>query len=111
MAGGKSAPGCPDDCPNWRRVPGFPIFGVGQPTQQGFLKLAQRIPQEKIVWFNLRQEPVAYINGQPVTPRKTKNPHGNLEVQGKVSDMDALEVNTYRSVQKLHSASTFSMYF
>ena len=31
--------GCPDDCPNWRVVPGFPIYGVGQPTKDGFDKV------------------------------------------------------------------------
>ena len=31
--------GCPDDAPNWRLVPGFPIYGVGQPTNDGFNKV------------------------------------------------------------------------
>ena len=35
--------GCPDDSPNWRRVPGFPIFGVGQPTLDGFDKVKKGI--------------------------------------------------------------------
>jgi len=83
--------GCPDDCPNWRRVPGFPIFGVGQPSAAGFAKIAEKIPKEKTIWFNMRQEPVAYVGGQPVTPRKTLNPHDNIEIPGKVPDMDALE--------------------
>jgi len=83
--------GCPDDCPHWRRVPGFPIFGVGQPSGAGFGKIAEKIPKEKTIWFNMRQEPVAYVGGQPVTPRKTLNPHDNIEIPGKVPDMDALE--------------------
>ena len=85
--------GCPDDCPNWRSVPGFPVFGVGQPSEEGFDKIAEKMPQETILWFNMRQEPVAYIAGQPVTPRKSINPHGNLEIGGGVSDMEALEVS------------------
>merc|ERR1712123_68606 len=83
--------GCPDDCPHWRRVPGFPIFGVGQPSADGFAKIAEKVPKEKTIWFNMRQEPVAYVGGQPVTPRKTLNPHDNIEIPGKVPDMDALE--------------------
>jgi len=83
--------GCPDDCPHWRRVPGFPIFGVGQPSEAGFTKIAEKVPKEKTIWFNMRQEPVAYVGGQPVTPRKTLNPHDNIEIPGKVPDMDALE--------------------
>ena len=27
--------GTPDPLPNWRQVPGFPVFGVGQPTEKG----------------------------------------------------------------------------
>jgi len=83
--------GCPDDLPHWRRVPGFPVFGVGQPSEDGFAKIAEKVPKEKTVWFNMRQEPVAYVAGQPVTPRKTINPHDNIEIPGKIPDMDALE--------------------
>eukprot|EP00092_Neocalanus_flemingeri_P000743 GFUD01000787.1.p1 GENE.GFUD01000787.1~~GFUD01000787.1.p1 ORF type:complete len:517 (+),score=146.06 GFUD01000787.1:114-1553(+) len=83
--------GCPDDCPHWRRVPGFPVFGVGQPSEAGFAKIGEKVPKEKTIWFNMRQEPVAYVGGQPVTPRKTLNPHDNIEIPGKVPDMDALE--------------------
>merc|ERR1712142_1378043 len=57
-----------------------------------FLKqIAEKIAKEKTIWFNMRQEPVAYVGGQPVTPRKTLNPHDNIEIPGKVADMDALE--------------------
>ena len=101
--------GCPDDAPNWRLVPGFPIYGVGQPTNDGFnkvisvsvkalnfhfsMKIIEKISDDTLVWFNTRQEPVAYVNGQPVTPRDKTNPHGNLDIGGKVEQMDQLEVN------------------
>lgn len=91
--------GCPDDCPNWRLVPGFPIYGVGQPTQDGFNKIIERISKEKLVWFNTRQEPVAYINGQPVTPRNKKNPHWNLAIGGEVTNMDKLEEEFVKQVE------------
>ena len=85
--------GAPDDLPHWRRVPGFPVFGVGQASEAGFPKIAEKVTKgDKLVWFNMRQEPVAYVGGQPVTPRKTPNPHDNIEIPGKVEDMDALEV-------------------
>jgi len=85
--------GAPDDCPHWRRAPGFPVFGVGQPSEVGFTKIAEKVPaaDNKVIWFNMRQEPVAYVGGQPVTPRKTLNPHDNINIPGKVSDMDELE--------------------
>merc|ERR550532_152467 len=47
-----------EDLPNWRRVPGFPVFGVGQPTEKGFAKIPEKIGKEKTIWFNCRQEPV-----------------------------------------------------
>merc|ERR1712123_317789 len=97
--------GCPDDCPHWRRVPGFPIFGVGQPSGDGFAKIAEKVPKEKTIWFNMRQEPVAYVGGQPVTPRKTLNPHDNIEIPGKDADnpMDREEVKEPCKLENLKS--------
>merc|ERR1711910_157355 len=83
--------GCPDDLPHWRRVPGFPVYGVGQPSEAGFSKVSEKVSKDKCIWFNMRQEPVAYVGGQPVTPRKSVNPHDNIEIPGKVEDMDKLE--------------------
>ena len=61
--------GCPDDLPHWRRVPGFPVFGVGQPSEAGFSKVSEKVSKDKCIWFNMRQEPDVYINGQPVCAR------------------------------------------
>lgn len=68
-----------DDLPNWRRVSGFPVYGLGQPTEAGFAKVPEKVGKEKTIWFNCRQEPVAYVGGHSVTPRKTVNPHSNIE--------------------------------
>merc|ERR1712002_5153 len=83
--------GNPEPFLNWRQVPGFPVFGVGQPTEAGFPQIAEKLGKEKIIWFNLRQEPVAYIDGLPVAPRLTEQPHVNVEVSGSSADMDAME--------------------
>merc|ERR1712117_61163 len=83
--------GTPDELPHWRRVPGFPVYGVGQPSEEGFSKIADKVTKDKLIWFNMRQEPVAYVGGQPVTPRKSPNPHDNIEIPGKVEDMEKLE--------------------
>jgi len=91
--------GCPDDLPHLRRVPGFPVFGVGQPSEAGFAKLPEKVAKEKTIWFNMRQEPVAYVAGQPVTPRKSVNPHDNIEIPGKVDDMDALEEKLVKELE------------
>ena len=55
-------------------MPGFPVFGTGQPTLPGFEKILEPIMKkygdEKIIyWANLRQEPVVYVNGKPYTAR------------------------------------------
>ena len=82
--------GCPDELPHWRRVPGFPVFGVGQPSEAGFSKIADKVTKDKLIWFNMRQEPVAYIGGLPVALRKPEDPHTNIEVTDK--ELDAMEV-------------------
>merc|ERR1712241_773477 len=61
--------------PNLRRVPGFKVWCCGQPTAAGFEKALEKVvganyPKDgPIIWFNLRQEPYVYVNGQPVCGR------------------------------------------
>merc|ERR1712223_12146 len=70
--------GLPDPIPgvpNFRRVPGFKVYCCGQPTLDGFEKVLEKVtgsiyPKDgPIIWFNMRQEPDVYINGQPVCAR------------------------------------------
>merc|ERR1712002_825930 len=62
-------------CPNFRRVPGYKVYCCGQPTVAGFEACLEKVcgtiyPKDgKIIWFNLRQEPSIYINGEPVCAR------------------------------------------
>merc|ERR1719308_315525 len=62
-------------CPNFRRVPGFKVYCCGQPTIQGFENALNKVCGDKypkdgpIIWFNLRQEPVVYVNGDPICAR------------------------------------------
>merc|ERR1719361_1727319 len=62
-------------CPNFRRVPGFKVYCCGQPTVAGFEAALEKVcgsiyPKDgPIFWFNLRQEPDVYVNGQPVCAR------------------------------------------
>ena len=80
---------------------GFPVYGVGQPSEAGFSGVADKVnPKDKLIWFNMRQEPVAYVGGKSVTPRKTPNPHHNIEIPGKVADMEALEVSVKQTCKK-----------
>merc|ERR1711872_629803 len=59
--------------------------------EAGFPQIAEKLAKEKIIWFNLRQEPVAYIGGLPVAPRLTDQPHVNVEVSGSSAEVDAME--------------------
>merc|ERR1712042_182038 len=61
-------------CPNFRRVPGFKVYCCGQPTIAGFEaalhKVCTNYPKDgPIIWFNLRQEPDVYVNGEPICAR------------------------------------------
>jgi len=64
-----------DGVPNFRRVPGYKVFCCGQPTKDGFEKAIEKATGDKwpkdgpIVWLNMRQEAIVYINGAPVCAR------------------------------------------
>merc|ERR1711909_261672 len=62
-------------CANFRRVPGFKVYCCGQPTIAGFEAALNKVCGDKypkdgpIIWFNLRQEPDVYVNGEPICAR------------------------------------------
>jgi len=63
-----------DGVPNFRRVPGYKVFCCGQPTKDGFDKAIEKVCEKypkdgPIVWINMRQEPIVYVNGNPVCAR------------------------------------------
>lgn len=64
-----------EGCPNFRRVPGYKVYCCGQPTIAGFEAALNKACGEtypktnKIIWLNMRQEPVVYINGSPYCAR------------------------------------------
>merc|ERR1712215_564114 len=61
--------------PNFRRVPGYKVYCCGQPTLAGLEKALEKVcgtiyPKDgKIMWFNVRQEPTVYVNGEPLCAR------------------------------------------
>jgi len=62
--------------PNWRRLGGFPIYATGQPNQADLDKCVEQATnkfdeQKNLLWVNLRQEGVVYINGKPYSVRDT----------------------------------------
>merc|ERR1712073_50034 len=61
--------------PNFRRVPGYKVYCCGQPTIDGFTAAIEKACGEKwpkdgpIIWLNMRQEPIVYVNGSPCCAR------------------------------------------
>merc|ERR1712218_721849 len=64
-----------DGVPNFRRVPGYKVYCCGQPTIAGFEAAINKAcgtiyPKDgPIVWVNMRQEPIVYVNGNPMCAR------------------------------------------
>jgi len=75
-----------EGAPNFRQVPGYLVFGVGQPTQDGFQTVLEYILSDTgakdVLWTNMRQEPVVYLNGQSFTPRLPDRMNENMEFPG-----------------------------
>jgi len=94
-----------EGAPNFRQIKDFPVFGCAQPTETGFKKVLEKVEQSvenkdsKMIWFNMRQEPVVYINNQPFAPRHPDHVHDNLEVLASVQEMDTLELH-YENILK-----------
>merc|ERR1711878_261095 len=64
-----------DGVPNFRRVPGYKVYCCGQPTIEGFTNALNKAcgdiypKTNKIIWLNMRQEPIVYVNGNPICAR------------------------------------------
>jgi len=76
-----------EGAPNFRQVPGYLVFGTGQPTKLGFINcleylLSDQTGAKKVLWTSMRQEPVVYMNGQSFTPRLKENMNENMEFPG-----------------------------
>lgn len=71
-----------EGAPNFREVPGFPVYGVANPTVDGIRAVVKRICSSKggcaVLWHNMREEPVIYINGKPFVLREVERPYKNM---------------------------------
>ncbi|XP_077240412.1 metal ion-binding protein isoform X2 [Tasmannia lanceolata] len=71
-----------EGAPNFREVPGFPVYGVANPTIDGIRAVIRRIGSTKggrpVFWHNMREEPVIYINGKPFVLREVERPYKNM---------------------------------
>eukprot|EP00088_Acartia_fossae_P011713 TRINITY_DN15970_c0_g1_i1.p1 TRINITY_DN15970_c0_g1~~TRINITY_DN15970_c0_g1_i1.p1 ORF type:complete len:475 (+),score=182.69 TRINITY_DN15970_c0_g1_i1:73-1497(+) len=93
--------GTPDNLPNWRQIPGFPVYGVGQCTEEGLEKMNDKMTKDRTILFIMRQEPIVYVNGQPCAPRKREALHDNIMFNCKPDDLAALEVKFSSEVEAM----------
>lgn len=70
--------------PNYRKLPGYNIHGMGQPTIEGWREILTKVGanEKPVVWVNLREEPVIYVKGEPHCVREHEFPHHNVEAEG-----------------------------
>ncbi|KAI5172549.1 hypothetical protein NEFER03_1624 [Nematocida sp. LUAm3] len=54
------------------------VFGVSQPTAEGIRSIIEHY-KKKIIWMNLREEPIIYINGSPYVLRDKTAPFTNIQ--------------------------------
>lgn len=81
-----------EGAPNWRRVPGFPIYATAQPNKADVDKCVEQAvkkydEQKNVLWVNLRQEPVVYVNGLPHSVRNSDDLAGHIVLN------EAFEIN------------------
>merc|ERR1711934_851382 len=99
-----------ENCPNYRQVNGFPIYGTGQPSEAGFQKVLEKVSTaagegvNKMIWFNMRKEPLVYVNGKPYAPRSPDDLHRNLDIYFSQQELDDLEVVYTDIIQKRAAA-------
>jgi len=98
-----------EGAPNFRRLPGFPLFGTGQTTIEGFEKCLEPVlmkyaDEQHIFWVNLRQEPVVYVNNKPFTARDPKNLQIQIDPSNPNQDVNFhLEINNPEECSKIET--------
>ncbi|GAA5805134.1 inositol hexakisphosphate-domain-containing protein [Helicostylum pulchrum] len=87
-----------DGASNFRRIENTHVYGVAQPTVNGLRQvvrslLRDRPKSERILWINLREEPIIYINGIPYVLRDRASTLRNLRAYKGItgSRMEQLE--------------------
>ncbi|XP_023663900.2 paladin isoform X2 [Paramormyrops kingsleyae] len=86
--------------PNFRQAKGqYPLFGMGQPSLNGFKQVLQRLQSqghEEVLFFCVREEPVVFLRCEndflPYTPRRKENLHENLHGLKKDVRVESLEL-------------------
>ncbi|OQS03144.1 paladin [Thraustotheca clavata] len=90
--------------PNFRRLPGMPIYGSAQPSLDGIHYILQTIANDgykRVIWANLREEAVLFVNGESFTARRNVNKN-EQDLAGKITGhtVQVLEKSLRRSLQE-----------
>ncbi|GLD91766.1 hypothetical protein PINS_up000299 [Pythium insidiosum] len=91
-----------EHAPNFRRLDGTPLYGSAQPTVEGVKHILSRVQADgftKVVWVNLREEAVIYVDGTPFTARRS----------AKLNENDLVPGITGHTVQVLESSLKSSL--
>lgn len=94
-----------DGAPNFRQIPGFPIYGTGQPTALGMVDIVNRVKkgngkEDKVIWFAMRQEPIVYVNGEPFALRALDKPHENIGTQLNIEQIKKVQFHLAEMLRK-----------
>ncbi|MES1915737.1 MAG: hypothetical protein MHM6MM_007641, partial [Cercozoa sp. M6MM] len=88
--------------PNYRSVNGV-VVAVGQPTAFGVRSLLTML-QKRVLWINLREEPVLYINDRPFVLRDAEHPLRNMRSFRDISAQSLEELEQRLKVDVLSEA-------
>ncbi|XP_062436782.1 paladin isoform X3 [Rhea pennata] len=106
--------------PNFRQAKGgYAVFGMGQPSLNGFKQVLQKLQKEghkECVFFCVREEPVVFLRAEsdfvPYTPRGKENLHENLHSLQRGVKAEKLELAIRKELHDFAqlSESTYYVY-
>ncbi|CAK4112674.1 unnamed protein product [Aphanomyces euteiches] len=88
-----------DIAPNFRRLKGSPIYGGAQPSEDGIRYILDTVSSDgftKVIWVNVREEAVVFVEGTPFTAR----PSGKLNENDLVPGMTDHSINVLETSLK-----------
>jgi hypothetical protein len=89
------------------------VYGVGQCHQAGIGHVVAELQKDhsSIVWCNMREEPVVFLDGQACAPRTANNLNENVEYLQSIEDfeLDAMERRLCRDC--VEAGSTLPVYY
>lgn len=92
---------------NFRRIQHTHIYGVAQPTFAGAKRVIAAVRRDRnrnrhVIWINLREEPIIYINGHPYVLRDGQHTLRNIRAYSGItaSRLELLELRLKDDVLK-----------